>query len=301
MDVPIDQVQAGDIVFVSAHGNPRYLKEAQDKGAEVYDGTCIFVHSTHKEILTCAEDAARDGLRTGIVYLSLEGRDDHPELRGTVDFAQDQGLDVVVVKSESDIADLTNQEGPLRDWDRLRIISQTTNDADRAEAVAEQIVQEVTNSQLAVDAEAYDYKRSDVCRTVTDRQAAVKEMIQQGVETLVVVGSLKSKNTVNLVHVAEAEARRLYRDGVHPRLQRVVMVNSHAQLPRDIKGRVGVASGASTDDDNVDAVVRFLNGAQVNEVGNSDRLRHGDVFPPVKTTGNPANQERLKQLIRRYS
>lgn len=297
MKVPLDQIGAGDVVYISAHGAPEYLQAATEKGAEVYDGTCIFVDTTHAEIRSAARDAEKDGLKTGIVYLSLSGRGDHPELRGSVGYAQNLGLDVAVVKEEDEIAALTSPDGPMASWDRMRIISQTTNDANRAEAAATAVTEAIEASSLAIDTTKYPFKKTDVCRTVTDRQNAIIEMVQDtDVETLIIMGSLHSKNTVNLKKVALSAAHQAYEQGGHPSLQRIILVNSHGQLPLDIKGRVGVASGASTDDRNVDALLAYLNHPVTAEVGESDkdRLGMGEVFPPVR---RGPHQKELNQLI----
>ncbi len=296
MEVPLEEIQDGDVVYISAHGAPQYLQVATKKGAEVYDGTCIFVDATHTEIRMAARAAEQDGVTTGLVYLSLSGRGDHPELRGSVGYAESLGLEVVVVKEEDEIAALTSPEGPMAMWDRVRIISQTTNDANRAEAAAAAVTEAIEESGLSVDTTTHPFNKTDVCRTVTDRQNAIIEMVQEkDVETMIIIGSLHSKNTINLKKVALSAAQQAFEQGGRPSLQRIILVNSHGQLPRDIRGRVGVTSGASTDDRNVDALLAFLNHPVTAEVGQSDKDRLSGVFPPVR---RGPHQKELTRLIR---
>lgn len=301
MSVPLEEIHEGDVAYVSAHGNPSFLRRARELGATVYDGTCIFVDKTHREVESVAEDAEREGSPMGIIYLSLEGRDSHPELVGTRTHAEELGLGVVVIKTPEDIENLLHPDSPAAEWTAARIVSQTTNDAVIAERVAGEIRRKIVDSDLGVDMSRYDYNSDDVCRTVSDRQEAVRIMVAaKGIETLVVVGSLFSKNTMNLIKVAKMTAQEASRTGLPIGLKRIVLVNSHGQLPEDLEGLVGVASGASTEDANVDAVVKFMNAGEPEMIGESDKVRLGrTVFPPVKRTGESTNQHLLAELIER--
>ena len=78
--------------------------------------------------------------------------------------------------------------------------------------------------------------RSDLCYATTNRQGAVKAVAPR-CDTMIVLGSSNSSNTMALVKVAKAAG-----------CQRVLRVNSPTEVPRDLYGVVGVTAGASAPD-----------------------------------------------------
>jgi 4-hydroxy-3-methylbut-2-enyl diphosphate reductase len=88
--------------------------------------------------------------------------------------------------------------------------------------------------------------RSDLCFATTNRQAALKALVGR-CDSVVVIGSENSSNTVALTKVAEAFG-----------CPRVVRVNDASELPDDLSGTVGVTAGASAPEALVDAVVERL-------------------------------------------
>ncbi|MDZ7786364.1 MAG: hypothetical protein U5L95_04560 [Candidatus Saccharibacteria bacterium] len=297
-DIDTNTLQPGDTFMISAHGNPKQLKEAKDRDSvTVYDSTCIFVETTHREIRTAAERAWQENKKTGVIYLSIGGRPDHAEFVGTTELMESLDVPYIAIHDRDEIENLRGISD-LADWERVRIVSQTTNNAEEAVKLAESTRLLLRDTYPEIDTETFPFNERDICRTVTDRQNAVREMVGLGVDCLVIVGSVNSKNTKSLVDVGIDEAKKRVAAGEDVSLSRVILVNSFGQLPRDIVGRVGIASGASTLDLNVRGVADFLNASQQpEEIGESDRDRKAtDIFPPVHANRDPL-QARLAQLI----
>ena len=306
VDVNDPSIPDGARYAISAHGNRRDLEAARAKGLEVVDLTCIFVDSTHKEIENVAERMSEDQIPTGILYLSVGGRPDHAEFLGSTQLIEDQEVPYVPVFSVADVDRLFDRDDQISlersGWQRIRIISQTTNDSDVAAGMADEIVDRIRASELDIDTDTFPYNSTDVCRTVRNRQHATQEMVRQGVETLVVMGSVNSKNTKNLVDVAIGTAAELQNNGEEVALQRVIFANSHLQLPSQLEGRVGVVSVASSDQRNIDWAVRTIDPEGTHQVvGDSDKSGARKVFPLVlrrKPDGEQRTQRELNRKIR---
>jgi 4-hydroxy-3-methylbut-2-enyl diphosphate reductase IspH len=311
MDVPSSQMGPGDPYAVGAHGNERDYTAARSRGAEVYDLTCIFVDKTHKEVEDIAKRVKEDMIPTGMIYLSLGGRPDHAEFRGTKNRAEDLGIPFYPVFGPEELNELFDPSSSKaignQGWQRIRIISQTTNDSEDAELTADEIFERIKSDEVlseTVDTKTFTYNRGDVCRTVMLRQKATREMVGlRQVNTLIVVGSGNSKNTRNLAKVAFSEAESEVKCGRPVSLGRIIMVNSHLDLPDDISNKVGVVSGASVDADNVNWLLDTIdpNNGRV-FIGESDRERSGKaVFSLPTRNRDKGNQVFLNGEIKKLA
>lgn len=234
---------------ISAHGAaPNDITRAEAAGLDIYNVTCPLVDRTHNVIKRAAEDP-----RNVVAYLSF-GKRDHPEIVASAGLADELEVPFHVVSNTEDIDTMLSAMGKRNS---IIIAGQTTNNSDDAQKLASLIDARATAQGFFVART----NAKDVCHTVRDRQTTTREIIAQGVGTLVVVGSVNSKNTMSLAKVAaqESAARR--------HAVELYLVNSWLQLP-NITGRVGVVSGASTLDQNVHGVVTRLNPSLgVKEVG----------------------------------
>ena len=110
--------------------------------------------------------------------------------------------------------------------------------------------------------------RSDLCFATTNRQQALMELAK-GCDAIVVIGSANSSNTRALEKLAREEG-----------CDRVLRVNSAAELPDDLAGVVGVTAGASAPEELVEAVIDRLapaHGVDVVDVTDED-----EYFPPPR-------------------
>jgi len=173
----LTSVPEGATVVFSAHGiAPSVRKDADMRGLATIDATCPLVTKVH----TQAKRYAHAGY--AIVLIGHAG---HEEVEGTLGEAPDA---IVLVQSTEDAATVALPA------DRpLAYITQTTLSVDE------------TNDIVAVLRGRFPHieepAREDICYATSNRQWAVKELLEE-VDLLLVIGSENSSNSVRLVDVA---------------------------------------------------------------------------------------------------
>ncbi|MGH9302782.1 MAG: 4-hydroxy-3-methylbut-2-enyl diphosphate reductase [Acidimicrobiales bacterium] len=238
----IRAVPAGAAVMLSAHGSaPEVEAEAGERSRLVVDACCPLVTKVHHEMKV----RARKGYN--VIYVGHEG---HEEATGTMAVAPEA---VHLVSSEEDVAKLSMSQGAP-----VALLAQTTLAHNDWSAIAEAAKERYP--------ELWMPGRSDLCYATTNRQASVKALAP-GCDAVVVIGSANSSNTVSLVKVAAASG-----------CERVIRVNSVAELPEDLSGVVGVTAGASAPEWLVEEVLAELcpsEGVELVHVTDED-----EYFPP---------------------
>lgn len=268
-DVSPEQLEPETVYFLSAHGTaPAVIETARSRGADIYNSVCPLVEHTFSTIREAGTKEA------SVVYISF-GSEQHPEVRGAVGEAEAAEVPIRIIHNLEDI-EAVFQDELIRGRDKVVVVSQTTNNADEASQLA-RAVRTYAADNLPQTQVVFNDK--DVCRTVRDRQSSVVELVERGVDVVVVVGSVNSKNTHSLTKTAAKSAQRLLEAGLRDRPLSICQVNSWTQLPH-LEGTVGVCSGASAPTPNVEGIVEYLNPTgEVELVGkDSDRNR---VFRPV--------------------
>ncbi len=239
----IDEVPDGSPLMLSAHGSsPEVVAAARANGGFVIDAVCPLVTKVHHEV------KVRAGKGYSILYVGHEG---HDEAVGTMAVAPEA---VHLVESEADVRALDDLDGPVA------LLAQTTLSHQDWAGVLE--VAKERFPQVWVPG------RSDLCFATTNRQSALTEIATRA-DTIVVIGSANSSNTVALEKVARAVGC--------PRVHRV---NAASELPDDLSGVVGVTAGASAPDELVRAVVDALaptHGVELVSVTEED-----EYFPPPR-------------------
>jgi len=217
----IDEVPDGAPLMLSAHGSsPEVVAAARANGGFVIDAVCPLVTKVHHEV------KVRAGKGYSILYVGHEG---HDEAVGTMAVAPDA---VHLVESEADVAALDTFDGPVA------LLAQTT--------LSHQDWAGVLEAAKHRFPQVWVPGRSDLCFATTNRQSALTEIATRA-DTIVVIGSANSSNTVALEKVARAVG-----------CPQVYRVNAADELPDDLSGVVGVTAGASAPDELVRAVVDAL-------------------------------------------
>src|SRR5213078_1812369 len=163
----------------SAHGiAPAVRHEAKELRLTTIDATCPLVTKVHAQARRYADAG---------YALVLIGHAGHEEVEGTLGEAPDA---IVLVQSAEDA------ECVSLPADRpIAYLTQTTLSVD----VAGEIVDVLRRRFPRIQGPA----REDICYATSNRQWAVKELLDQ-VELLLVVGSRNSSNSNRLVEVARA-------------------------------------------------------------------------------------------------
>jgi 4-hydroxy-3-methylbut-2-enyl diphosphate reductase len=248
----IGVVPRGAPVMLSAHGSPPQLVEAaRANGGTVIDAVCPLVTKVHHELKVRANKGYT------VLYV---GHEYHEEAVGTMAVAPEA---VHLIQAREDIDAVRSHEGPVA------LLSQTTLSLDEWQDLREYAEE--------VFPDIWMPNRSDLCFATTNRQAALRE-IAEGADTVIVIGSANSSNTVALTKVAEAEGA-----------PRVLRINGADELPHDLSGTIAVTAGASAPESLVTEVLSVLdptNGVTVKSV-----IIEDEYFPPP-----PELREMLKAI-----
>ena len=184
VDALADVPEGATVVF-SAHGiAPAVRREAKELRLTTIDATCPLVTKVHAQARRYAE--------AGYAVV-LIGHAGHEEVEGTLGEAPKA---ILLVQSTADA------ESVSLPTDRpLAYITQTTLSVDETG----EIVAVLRRRFPRIEGPA----REDICYATSNRQWAVKELVDQ-VDLLLVVGSTNSSNSLRLVEVARSEGTQAH-------------------------------------------------------------------------------------------
>jgi 4-hydroxy-3-methylbut-2-enyl diphosphate reductase len=226
------EVPAGSTLVLSAHGvAPSVYTRAAERRLHTIDATCPLVTKVHVQ----ARRYAADGHRVVLI-----GHAGHEEVVGTIGEAPEV---TVLVESVEDAEALDLPDGPVA------YITQTTLSVDETAEIIEVLKRRFSHIRGP--------QREDICYATSNRQWAVKELLQE-VELLLVIGSRNSSNSNRLVEVARGA-------GVASHL-----IDDETEIqPSWLDGveTVGVTSGASAPERLVERVCDWFRERGVRDIG----------------------------------
>ena len=221
----VDEVPQGAVVVFSAHGSPpEDYEKARARGLRVIDAACPLVTKVHNE----ARKYSGEGRP-----IVLVGHRGHQEVLGTMG-----QVPMTLVGDQEEVR--------LPEWDAdvpVVVLTQTTLSVEDTRRTVQEIQRRYPNALV----------RNDICFATTNRQMAVKELVQR-VDLVLVIGAQNSSNCNRLLELAKSR-------GIPSHL-----INGPEELDRHwLAGveRVGVTSGASTPEELVQRVVEALQPDQV--------------------------------------
>lgn len=214
----VDELDEG-IVVIRSHGvEPQVLSTLREKGLTVIDATCPHVAKAQR-----SAGELRDAGGTVIVI----GRAEHPEVKGLCGHA---GARAVVVADASELPETLEEP--------VGIVVQTTESKEKLDAVVEAV------RTRGIEPEV----KNTICFATRQRQNSAAALAEE-VDAIVVIGGKNSSNTTHLFNICKAHCDRSF------------FVESAEELdPSLFDGcqTVGVTAGASTPDDQIEAVVDYL-------------------------------------------
>jgi 4-hydroxy-3-methylbut-2-en-1-yl diphosphate reductase len=239
------QVPEGQTIILSAHGvSPEVRRVCRERKLRVIDATCPLVSKVHAEVRRYAARGAT---------VLLVGHLDHDEVIGTMGEAPDS---VIVVE---DVADAEKVE--VRDPSNVALTTQTTLSIDDTTAIVEVLRRRFP--------ELWSPKSSDICYATQNRQDAVREVVQDGADLVLVVGSRNSSNSNRMVEVAQASGCEAY------------LLDNDDELDMNWltgKRRVALTAGASAPEVLVQDVARRLEEAGYARTGEEEPSAEGVFF-----------------------
>ena len=186
----LEEVPVGGILLFSAHGiSPEIRRIARDRKLQTVDATCPLVTKVHLEAIRYANDGYN------IVLIGHEG---HDEVIGTMGEAPES---ITLVELPEDVARL-----PFTTADKLAYLTQTTLSVDEAAAVITALRKRYPQIESP--------KKEDICYATTNRQDAVKALVESA-DVLIVLGSQNSSNSRRLMEIGASRGVPSYLiDGV---------------------------------------------------------------------------------------
>ena len=159
---------------------------------------------------------------------------------------------------------------PARHLKRIGVANQTTMLARESLAIADEVGAAIERARGAAARET-DFRSFDtICSATQERQDAVRELLDEGVDVMLVIGGFNSSNTMSLAalcadrvpayHIESSSAIDPERRAIHYRPAGIKHSEADAVewLPSG-PVRVGVTAGASTPNNKIgDVVVRVL-------------------------------------------
>jgi 4-hydroxy-3-methylbut-2-en-1-yl diphosphate reductase len=276
---------ASDVVIMPAFGvTIDDFAALREKGCVLVDTTCGSVLNVWKRV----ESYARDGF-TALIH----GKYYHEETRATASQVRkypnghylvvrnmDEAQIVIgFIEGRVSHAELTNKFAPhavspgfdpdshLR---QIGVANQTTMLASESLAIAAEVGAAIERARGA-DARARDFRSFDtICSATQERQDAVKELLQEPLDAMVVIGGFNSSNTISLTalcaekvpsyHVETPEAIDPDAGTIHHRLAGVAHheQTTRAWLPAERPVRIGITAGASTPNSKIGEAVRRI-------------------------------------------
>jgi len=219
----IDDIE-GDVVVTSSHGiSPDSKDKIRNRHIDIISTTCPFVRR--------AQVAARRLAESGF-FVIVYGDVDHPEVKGILGWAKDQGIATIDEKAVAALDPLPR---------RLGILSQTTQVPAQFAGFAKKII------SLALNKDSEIRIIDTICHDIRERQAAALELARRA-DLMLVVGGRSSANTNRLAELCS-------------KVTETHLIETAAEIkPAWLKGKklVGVTAGASTDETTVDEVMERL-------------------------------------------
>ena len=218
----VEDVAGAGTVVIRSHGvTPEVKRSVAACGLPLVDATCPHVARAQR----AAADLAEQGRHVVVV-----GEEGHPEVEGLVACAREAGAPVSVVAGPDDLPETL--EGPVG------VVVQTTQTREALDAVVAAL--EERGVQLLV--------KNTICFATRQRQEAAAALAGE-VDAMVVIGGRNSSNTTRLADICAAACPRTH----------------HVESPDEIDPAwlagcavVGVTAGASTPEEQIEAVAALL-------------------------------------------
>lgn len=228
----LGEVPIGARLIYSAHGvSPAVREQAKQRNLIEIDATCGLVTRVHSAVIRYAQRG---------YHILLIGHKNHVEIIGTAGEAPDV---TTIVESVEDVDKLN-----FMSTQKLFYITQTTLSLDDVSGIVEALKMKFPQMETLPS--------SSICYATTNRQMALKEIVQE-VDLVLVIGDPQSSNSNRLVEVAVNRGVRGHLISDEHEIEE--------SLLQDVKV-IGMSAGASTPDEVVHRCIERLKKMGVTEV-----------------------------------
>lgn len=213
-----DELRAGDIVVVSAFGTDfRDIESLGARGVTIVDSTCGAIINVWKRV----EGYAKNGFIT-----IMHGKREHEETRATVSQAVKEGGSYITIENIAEARELASvilgqtserdflsrypgaaPEGFVFDAasSKMGMANQTTMLKGESLKIQE-ILRQAFVQRFGEAGTAERFRSFDtICGATQDRQDALRKILQQPLDLLLIVGGFNSSNTTHLAEIASGQ------------------------------------------------------------------------------------------------
>lgn len=215
-----EDVPSGSFAVIRSHGlKIEEVNLLLSKGVKIVDATCPFV----KRVRNVVQTLIKEGY--DVLFYGDPG---HPEVQGVTSYVKG-GIFVIQDKKDLDFISIS---------DKIGLVSQTTQELSAFVKIAIDLLQRVKELKIV----------NTICDATIRRRKALMDLLFKS-DAVLVVGGKSSANTRKLVELSKGCLNKVY----------------HIEFPKEIfRGwfegveRIGIASGASTPDWQIKAVLAIL-------------------------------------------
>ncbi|MBI4369857.1 MAG: 4-hydroxy-3-methylbut-2-enyl diphosphate reductase [Elusimicrobia bacterium] len=221
----VDEVPNGQTVIFSAHGiAPEVERHAQNRNLNIIDATCPLVTKVHLEVNRYINEGY------SILYV---GHRNHEEAIGVLGEAPEK---IQIIETESEAREAALPKG------KTVVLTQTTLSIDDTKRIILALQDRLPDLEFP--------PKEDICYATTNRQNAVKKLIEQTrVSLFYVIGSQNSSNSNRLRELSESL-------GVPSRL--IDSVNDIKESDWKNETALGLTAGASAPEALVQEVAAYF-------------------------------------------
>ena len=215
----VEEIPIGTSFIIRSHGLPfDIIDTIKKRVSKIYDFTCPKVKKSHKLVET---------LKTHKRPIIIVGNKDHPEVKAIYSLTENKGI---IIEKPEEVKNKLNS-------DECYVLVQTTFKP----ALFYEIVEEI----ISISKKSIIY--NTLCEETTKRQQEVSELAKK-VDLIIVVGGKHSSNTKTLYSIAKNIVKSVHIENANE-LQKDWFTNVQ---------RVGIASGASTPDYEIDRIIEKI-------------------------------------------
>lgn len=241
----INDIPEGNVVIFSAHGvSERVEKEAASRQLNIIDATCPLVTKVHNEAKK-SEAEGRD--------IILIGHKDHPEVEGTSGRVKQE---VILISNLEDIENIK-----VKNPNNLSYVTQTTLSVDDTVKIIDKLKEKFPN--------IIGPNLKDICYATQNRQNAVKAMIKDGIDILIVIGGRNSSNSNRLRDLGLEKNIKSYLIDDLSNIKEEWFLNTQ---------KIGITAGASAPEFLVRQLVDFLENKFNTKIEELNGIREEVIF-----------------------
>lgn len=296
---PWENISKEDVVIIPAFGTTLEIEEKlKTIGVELYkyNTTCPFVERVWKK---------SDKLGEEDYTIIIHGKHDHEETRATFSRSETHAPSIIVknmdeakqlgefILGKTDINNYKQQFekrqsknlDPLKDFERVGVINQTTMLATETQAIADYFKQVMIEKYGEESMkEHFADTRDTLCYATNENQEATYGLLNSDADIAIVVGGFNSSNTSHLVELCEEKLPTFFISSEkdllssaqirHYKFREKEITESENYLPAKSPSKIIITSGASCPDAVVEGVIRKLIDFYKSEATDEEALTH---------------------------